>query len=166
MPKPGLEGIVVGESAICQIDEATGSLRYRGYLIEELAEHATFEEVAYLLLHEQLPSSIELQSWRAELKHAEQLPKLARPFLQTIPSSAHLMDILRTAVSFLGMTDPDSNNPSHEANIRKATSLIAKIPLLIFWAIQARHDHSDDRHGSCHGTGPAPCCRSQFCEGR
>jgi 2-methylcitrate synthase/citrate synthase II len=142
IPKPGLNGMVVGESAICQIDETTGSLRYRGYLIEELAEQATFEEVAYLLLYEQLPSSIELQSWRAELEHVKQLTSLLRQFLQTIPSSAHLMDVLRTAVSFLGMTDPDNNNPSHEANIRKATSLIAKIPLLISWAIQARYDHS------------------------
>jgi len=141
MPKSGLEGMVVGESAICQIDEVTGSLRYRGYLIEELAEQASFEEVAYLLLHENLPSSIELQSWREELKSAEQLPHLARRFFQTIPASAHLMDVLRTAVSFLGMTDSDSNNPSHEANIRKAISLIAKIPLLISGAIQVRYEH-------------------------
>ena len=59
--KPGLEGVIAGESAICQIDEATESLRYRGYLIEDLAEQASFEEIAFLLIHGDLPSSQELQ---------------------------------------------------------------------------------------------------------
>jgi len=142
MPTSGLEGVVAGESAICQIDETTSSLRYRGYLVEELAEQASFEEVAYLLLHHDLPSAADLRVWRAELERAKPLPNLLKRFLQTVPSSAHLMDMLRTAISFLGMTDPDNNNPSHEDNIRKATSLIGKIPLLISWAIQARKGRS------------------------
>jgi len=142
MPTSGLEGVVAGESAICQIDETTSSLRYRGYLVEELAEQASFEEVAYLLLHHDLPSAADLRVWRGELERAKPLPNLLRRFLQTVPSSAHPMDMLRTAISFLGMTDPDNNKPSHEDNIRKATSLIAKLPLLISWAIQARKGRS------------------------
>ena len=136
---PGLDGVVVGESAICQIDETTGSLRYRGYGIEDLAEQATFEEVAFLLLHGELPSSRELHAWQVELAHAASLPAVVRQFLETVPSSAHLMDVLRTGVSFLGMIDPEAQDVSHEANLRKAIRLLARIPLLLSWAIRARY---------------------------
>ena len=140
MPTSGLEGVIADESAICQIDETTGSLRYRGYSVEELAEHVTFEEVAYLLLHDDLPSTGELQLWQDKLDQTKSLPFHLGQFLKTVPSSAHLMDILRTAISFLGMTDPDSMNPSHEANIRKATRLIANMPLLVSWRTPAQKD--------------------------
>jgi 2-methylcitrate synthase len=138
---PGLDGVVVGESAICQIDETKGSLHYRGYAIEDLAEQATFEEVAYLLLHEELPSSRDLQAWQSELAHAASLPPVVRQFLETIPSSAPLMDVLRTGVSFLGMIDPDARDISHEANLRKAKRLLAQIPLLLSWAVRTRYGH-------------------------
>ena len=138
---PGLDGVVVGESAICQIDETRGSLRYRGYAIEDLAEEATFEEVAFLLLHGELPSSRELQGWRVELANAGSLSTVMRQFLERVPSSAHLMDVLRTGVSFLGMIDPEVQDVSHEANLRKATRLLARIPLLLTWTVRTRYDH-------------------------
>jgi 2-methylcitrate synthase len=138
---PGLDGVVVGESAICQIDETKGSLHYRGYAIEDLAEQATFEEVAYLLLHEELPSSRDLQAWQSELAHAASLPPVVRQFLETIPSSAHLMDVLRTGVSFLGMIDPEARDISHEANLRKAKRLLAQMPILLSWAVRTRYGH-------------------------
>ena len=141
IPNPGLDGVIVGESAICQIDETTGSLRYRGYSIEDLAEHATFEEVAFLLLHGELPSVGKLHSWQAELSHAASLPILVRQFLESIPSSAHLMDVLRTGVSFLGMVDPEAQDVSHEANLRKAIRLLARMPLLLSWTVRTRYDH-------------------------
>lgn len=137
---PGLDGVVVGESAICQIDETRGSLRYRGYAIEDLAEQVTFEEVAFLLLHGELPSSGELQAWQNELAHAGSLPTLVRQFLETVPPSAHLMDVLRTGVSFLGMIDPEAQDVSHEANLRKAIRLLARVPLLLSWAVRGRWD--------------------------
>ena len=137
---PGLDGVVVGESAICQIDETRGSLRYRGYAIEELAEQATFEEVAYLLLHGDLPSFHDLQQWQTELAHAGFLPPVVKQFLQTVPASAHVMDVLRTGVSFLGMTDPEAQDISHEANLRKAVRLLAHMPLLLAWASRTRFD--------------------------
>jgi 2-methylcitrate synthase/citrate synthase II len=133
--------VIVGESAICQIDETTGSLRYRGYSIEDLAEQATFEEVAFLLLHGELPSVGELHSWQAELSHSASLPILVRQFLEFIPSSAHLMDVLRTGVSFLGMVDPEAQDVSHEANLRKAIRLLARMPLLLSWTVRTRYDH-------------------------
>ena len=141
IPNPGLDGVIVGESAICQIDETTGSLRYRGYSIEDLAEQATFEEVAFLLLHGELPSVSKLHSWQAELSHAASLPILVRQFLEFIPSSAHLMDVLRTGVSFLGMVDPEAQDVSHEANLRKAIRLLARMPLLLSWTVRTRYDH-------------------------
>jgi 2-methylcitrate synthase/citrate synthase II len=138
---PGLDGMIVGESAICQLDATRGSLRYRGYAIEDLAEQATFEEVAFLLLHGELPSSHELHAWQIELAHAASLPTVVRQFLETVPSSAHLMDVLRTGVSFLGMIDPEAQDVSHEANLRKAIRLLAGIPLLLSWAVRTRYDH-------------------------
>ncbi|HNP30123.1 MAG TPA: citrate/2-methylcitrate synthase [Nitrospirales bacterium] len=138
---PGLDGVVVGESAICQIDERRGSLRYRGYAIEDLAEQATFEEVSFLLLRGDLPSLRELQEWQAELVHAGSLPTVVGQFLQTVPASAHLMDVLRTGVSFLGMIDPEAHDVSYEANLRKAVRLLAQMPLLLSWAVRTRFDH-------------------------
>ncbi len=137
----GLDGVVMGESAICQIDEKTGRLGYRGYAIEDLAEKATFEEVSYLLLHGDLPSAGELHTWQAELAHAASLPILVRQFLETIPSSSHLMDVLRTGVSFLGMVDAEAQDVSHDANLRKAIRLLARMPLLISWTVRTRYDH-------------------------
>ena len=139
--KPGLDGVIAGETAICQIDEATESLRYRGYVIDDFVEQASFEEVAYLLIHGDFPSSQELKLWKTELEQEEQLPTVVRRFLETVPSSAHLMDVLRTGISFLGMIDPETNDPSHEANVRKATRLIAKVPLLLSWTVRARYNH-------------------------
>lgn len=138
---PGLDGVVVEDSAICQIDETAGSLRYRGYSIEDLAEQATFEEVAYLLLYGELPSSRELDVWQVELAHAGSLSTVMRQFLKTVPSSAHLMDVLRTGVSFLGMIDPEAQDVSHEANLRKAIRLLAGMPLLLSWAVRTRYDN-------------------------
>jgi 2-methylcitrate synthase len=141
VPKRGLDGVVVGESAICQIDEKIGRLRYRGYDIEEdLAEQATFEEVSFLLLYGDLPSSRELQGWYAELAHAGSLPTAVGQFLETIPPSAPLMDVLRTAVSFLGMIDPEAQGRSHETNLRKAVRLLAQLPLLLSWWLRTRYD--------------------------
>lgn len=137
---PGLDGVVVGESAICQIDETRGSLRYRGYAIEDLAEQATFEEVSFLLLHGDLPSFRDLQEWQAELAYAGSLPAVVAQFLQAVPPSAHLMDVLRTGVSFLGMIDPEDQDVSHEANLRKALRLLAQMPLLLSWAVRTRYD--------------------------
>ena len=140
--KPGLDGMVAGESAVCRIDETTGSLRYRGYSIEDLAEQASFEEVAYLLLKGDFPSAQELQTWKEELENVQQLPDIVKRSLEIIPASAHPMDILRTSVSLLGMSDPKANDSSHEANICKAIKLIARIPVVLSWIMRPYHMHS------------------------
>jgi 2-methylcitrate synthase/citrate synthase II len=128
---PGLEGVLAGETALCQVDEEAGGLRYRGYAIGDLAEQASFEEVAYLLLFGTLPTEKELHDFSGRLNQHWPLPGPVEAFIGMVPPTAHPMDILRTGVSLLGMTDPEAAHSSHEVNLRKAVRLLAQIPILI-----------------------------------
>lgn len=128
---PGLEGVIAGESALCLVDEGEAGLLYRGYPIRELAEHSTFEEVAYLLLLGHLPNQQELAEFSANLAENAVLPRLIEIFLGAVPSGAHPMDIVRTSVSLLGMVDPDAADHSHDANVRKSVRLLAQLPLIV-----------------------------------
>ncbi|MEO1512684.1 MAG: citrate/2-methylcitrate synthase, partial [Planctomycetota bacterium] len=134
-PKPtGLEGLVAGPTAICAVQQE--DLVYRGYGVHELAEHATFEEVAYLLLAGEKPSDSELNAFRRELVEARALPEPVRTYLDsaavmlqtgtTVP-----MDVLRTAVSLLGNLEPQSQAIGAEAELAKAKTLLARIPTVI-----------------------------------
>ncbi len=125
---PGLEGVVAGETAISTI---AGGLRYRGYPVTELAEKATFEQVAYLLLHGELPSTQQLSDFHERLVAARQLPDALRQLLKAIPPATIPMDALRTSVSVLAHYDPEVADNSHAANVRKAERLLAQIPLAI-----------------------------------
>jgi 2-methylcitrate synthase len=128
---PGLEGIIAGETALCQIDEGESGLRYRGYAVADLAEQATFEEVAYLLLLGKLPTRKELRDFSSQLSTQWALPGSIEAFIGVIPPKAHPMDVLRTGVSLLGMTDPEAGDNSHDANVRKSIRLLAQIPVMI-----------------------------------
>ena len=128
---PGLEGVLAGETALCRVDEGAGGLRYRGYAVSDLADQATFEEVAHLLLFGTLPTRKELKDFSAQLAAHSVLPGPVAAFLDVVPPAAHPMDILRTSVSLLGMTDPDASDNSHAANVRKSVRLLAHIPLII-----------------------------------
>src|SRR5437899_5168896 len=136
---PGLEGVIAGESALCEVDEGAAGLRYRGYAIGDLAEQATFEEVAYLLLFGKLPTRKELGDFTAQLQTQWPLPGSVEAFIGVVPPSAHPMDILRTGVSLLGMTDPDAADSSREASLRKSVRLLAQIPILIANAHRLAH---------------------------
>ncbi|MCL4743050.1 MAG: citrate synthase [Phycisphaerales bacterium] len=133
-PTRGLEGVIAGETEICSVEQ--GALIYRGYEIHDLAEHATFEEVAFLLLVGHKPSAEELRFFKDELVANRALPpqcvdylRAAAPLLKQ--GSAVPMDVLRTCVSILGNTDAESQDNSPEANLRKAKRLTAKIPTII-----------------------------------
>lgn len=128
---PGLEGVIAGESALCLVDEGEAGLRYRGYAIGDLADKATFEEVAHLLLLGKLPTVEELKDFTAQVAEQSALPGPVKTFLGMAPPTAHPMDILRTSVSLLGITDADAGDNSHEANLRKSIRLLAHIPLII-----------------------------------
>jgi 2-methylcitrate synthase/citrate synthase II len=125
---PGLEGVIAGETAISTV---TGGLRYRGYPIGELAEKTSFEEVAFLLLHGELPTGPQLAQFKERLASARQLPEPLRVLLKAIPKTTPPMDALRTAVSILAHFDPQAQDGTHDANLRKAERLVAQIPLAV-----------------------------------
>ncbi len=127
----GLEGIKAGESAICTVGLEGIGLNYRGYGIDELAEHSTFEEVAYLLIHGALPTRDELAIYRRKLAGMRDLPGGVKIILEQIPEDAHPMDVLRTAVSALGTLEPEDES-HNEKDI--ADRLIACMPsILMYW---------------------------------
>src|SRR6185503_1145199 len=103
---PGLEGVIAGETAISTV---SGGLSYRGYSIEDLARHGTFEEVAHLLLHGDLPTAEQLDEFRKRIKAASQVPRPIIDTLRSLPPTALPMDVLRTATSMLAHWDPDVN---------------------------------------------------------
>lgn len=106
----GLAGIVAGDSAICLCGVEDQSLQYRGYTIEELAEYATFEEVAWLLLRGQLPSRKELEAYKQRLRQLRNLPTALKQILEKIPANANMMDVLRTGCSVLGNLEPETRD--------------------------------------------------------
>src|SRR5436190_24283003 len=134
---PGLEGVIAGETSICWVDPNAGLL-YRGYDVHDLAQHASFEEVVWLLLHEELPTMAEFWTLSRELAAEGALPSKVLAMLQLMPRDTHPMDMLRTGVSMLAAFDPELNDQSHAANLRKAIRLIPKISSLVTdsWRIQ------------------------------
>jgi citrate synthase len=133
---PGLEGVIAGETAISTI---TGGLRYRGYPVTELAEHASFDEVAYLLLYGELPSRAELAGFQKRLAAARTLPEPLRALLKALPRDTVPMDALRSAVSILAHFDADTDSNARDANLRKAERLLGQIPVAV--AEQFRYAH-------------------------
>jgi 2-methylcitrate synthase/citrate synthase II len=127
---PGLAGVIAGETEICWVDPNAG-LMYRGYDIHEMAEKANFEEVAYLLLNGELPTVSEREEFSRALAKERPLPKEVLEMMRLMPKNTHPMDMLRTGVSMLAPFDPELNDNSHEANIRKSIRLIAKVSTLI-----------------------------------
>jgi citrate synthase len=130
----GLEGIIAGETSICSVEQ--GGLFYRGYEIHDLAQNATFEEVAFLLLEGHKPSPDELKRFKAEVVAERAIPGPVIEFLKSAGPSlkaghAVPMDVLRTAVSILGHLDPECQENSPAANLRKAKRLLAKTPTII-----------------------------------
>lgn len=123
---PGLEGVIAGETAISTI---AGGLQYRGYSIEDLAESATFEEVAHLLLHGELPTKSEAADFNKRLHAAASNPAPLTELLGKIPAGVAMMDILRTSTSALGHWDADRTDNSHDANVRKAERLLVQLPI-------------------------------------
>lgn len=125
----GLEGIVAATSSISSIID--GVLTYRGYNIDDLAENATFEEVVYLLWFGKLPNSAELADLKRQLSDNSSIPEQVLQLLRSTPRDANAMAVLRTAVSALALNDPEANDMSEAANIRKAIRLQAQIPTIV-----------------------------------
>jgi citrate synthase len=109
------------------VDGTNGILIYRGYPIEELAEHSTYEETAYLLLHDDMPTVQELREFTEGLRASRSLPVFLVDILRDLPKSSSPMDVLQAAVPLLAADDPDRDDDSREANHRKAVRLIARV---------------------------------------
>lgn len=136
-PSAGLRGQKAGQTAICTVGTSGNDLKYRGYSISDLAEHARFEEVAYLLLYGKLPNAKELADYTAKLKKHRELPGALREVLERIPKEAHPMDVMRTGCSVLGNleTEQDFDQQYHVAD-----RLLGAFPSIICYWYRFSHE--------------------------
>ena len=131
----GLRGIVVADTKISDVDGEHGRLIYRGFGIETLATHSTFEETSYLLIHGELPNAQQLEDFDKQLKAARPIPKEIIAFLGQLPKNALPMDVLQGSVPRLSAFDPDIQVESRAANISRAIALTAKAATVVAaWA--------------------------------
>jgi len=127
----GLAGVVADTTAISMVNEATNSLLYRGYPVQQLAARCSFEEVAYLIWYGELPTADELAEFSASERSQRSVDKALLETLAQLPLTCHPMDVLRTAVSYLGASDPREDDASVEANLAKSIDMMAKIPTIV-----------------------------------
>jgi citrate synthase len=127
----GLEDVIAGPSAICEVNGDKGQLIYRGYDIHDLASHSTFEETTYLLWHGRLPTRAELSELEQQLQANRALPPEALDMLARFPKHSTPMDVLRTTVSALQLWDPQENDDSDAANHAKALRLTAQMGTIV-----------------------------------
>jgi len=129
--KKGLLGIIVDETTISQVMPEINSLTYRGYTVQELCDKCSFEEVAYLVLHGELPNKKQLKKFIKEERLNRKLSKQILKDIQKMPKKAHPMDVIRTAVSLMALEDKDTKDNSPEANMRKTIRIFAKTPTAV-----------------------------------
>ncbi len=131
---PGLEGIIAGTTTISHVNPERNSLMYRGYDIKDLVQNSTFEEVAYLMIRGHLPNQGEYDAFCSQLKQERSIPQTIIETFKTLPAKSNPMDMLKVGVALLALSDPDKDDDSHEANVRKAIRLVAKFPALITYS--------------------------------
>jgi len=129
-----LSGIAAGTTALCTVGRSGNDLNYRGYDILEIAEHAEFEEIAYLLIHGKLPNRAELTNYKAKLKQLRGLPAAVRSVLEHVPAGAHPMDVMRTGCSAIGSALPEKDDHNLPGARDIADRLIASFgSVLLYW---------------------------------
>ena len=138
-PGAGLAGVIAGHTAIATVGKEGKGLTYRGYSIHDLAEHSTFEEVAYLLIYGHLPKQAELEEYKSKLRGLRGLPAHLKTVLELIPRSTHPMDVMRTGCSMLGTLEPEG--PGHD-QIAVANRLTACFSAMLFYW---HHFHENGR---------------------
>lgn len=129
--KKGLEGAVIDTSSVSKVNPDTNSLIYRGYPVQDLAENCTFEEVAYLLYHGELPTKSQLEEFSKKEKSLRDISKDNLNIIKSLPKKCHPMDSIRTCVSFLGCEDERVWDATPATNLDKAIRLLAKIPTMV-----------------------------------
>lgn len=150
----GLDNVYVKESKICFIDGEASKLFYRGYSIQELAENSSFEETAYLLIYGWLPTKSQLQDFRSKIESYRPLEPGVLQLIRSFPSGCDPMDALRTAVSALGLYDPQPLTDNMDDRIDKALRVLAKTPTIIaaFDRIRNRKEPVAPKSGLSHAT--------------
>ncbi|GAB5382600.1 MAG: 2-methylcitrate synthase [Aliiglaciecola sp.] len=134
----GLRGQSAGETALCTVGKSGSGLTYRGYDISDLAENATFEEVAYLLFKGELPTNLQLHDYTTRLNAKRDLPQALKEVLQRIPADAHPMDVMRTGCSFLGNLEPETD---FEQQQEAADRLLAAFPAIMCYWYRFSHEN-------------------------
>jgi len=135
----GLAGVVVDRTAISDVVPETNSLTYRGYPVQELAASRSFEEVAYLVWHGELPTRAQLAAFCERERCLRELSRSTIAQIERLPDSCHPMDVLRSAVSLLGAEDPTEDEGGREAVLAKALVLMASLPTVIALDRRRRH---------------------------
>ena len=135
----GLAGVPVDYTAVSKVNAETNSLLYRGYPVQQLAEKCSFEQVAWLLWHGELPSDDELAAFTAEERAGRELDPVVKRVIDELPPSAHPMDVVRTAVSVLGARDPETEDAAEAANLAKSKRLFAALPAIVAYDQRRRH---------------------------
>ena len=129
-----LSGVIAGNTAICSVGRTGNDLHYRGYDILDMADSCEFEEIAYLLVHEKLPTLGELAAYKEKLKSLRDLPAGVKTILEAIPATAHPMDVMRTGVSALGTVLPEAEKHTIEGARDLADRLLACLgSILLYW---------------------------------
>jgi 2-methylcitrate synthase len=163
-----LSGVPAGNTALCTVGRSGNDLHYRGYDILDFADEAEFEEVAYLLVHERLPTREELKKYKTRLQGLRGLPDPLKKTLEAIPKSAHPMDVLRTGVSVLGTLEAEKDDHNPYGTRALADRLMASLgSMLLYWHHFSRNgkrietETDDDSIGGhflhlLHGMKPSP----------
>jgi 2-methylcitrate synthase len=130
----GLSGIVAGNTALCTVGRSGNDLHYRGYDILDVADVCEFEEIAYLIVHEQLPTRAELRNYKAKLRSLRGLPAAVKASLETLPAASHPMDVMRTGLSAMGCVLPEKD----DQNVPGARDIIDRLmaslgSMLLYW---------------------------------
>lgn len=138
-----LSGVTAGNTALCTVGKSGNDLHYRGYDILDLAEGAEFEEVAYLLIHGELPNKKTLSTYKQKLQLLRSLPDTVKNILQQLPASSHPMDVMRTAVSALGCVQQEKNIQDYEKAKDIIDTLLASLgSALLYWYHYSHHGKS------------------------
>ncbi|MGV9801082.1 bifunctional 2-methylcitrate synthase/citrate synthase [Mycobacterium sp. NPDC003449] len=169
----GLAGVVVDTTAVSKVVPETNSLTYRGYAVQDLAAHCSFEQVAYLLWHGELPTDQELALFSQRERASRRIDRSMQSLLAKIPDTCHPMDVVRTAISYLGAEDPEEDDSAPTANLAKSLRMFAVLPTIVAADMRRRrglepiapHSHmsySENFLNMCFGEVPDPVIVKAF----
>ncbi|OBG87491.1 citrate synthase/methylcitrate synthase [Mycobacterium sp. E802] len=169
----GLAGVVVDTTAISKVVPETNTLTYRGYPVQDLAAHCSFEQVAYLLWHGELPTDQELALFTQRERASRRIDRSMQSLLAKLPDNCHPMDVVRTAISYLGAEDPEEDDSSPSANMAKSLRMFAVLPTIVAADMRRRrglepvapHSHmgyAENFLNMCFGEVPDPVIVTAF----